>query len=149
MPHRPTHISQNNNHHRIKVHSSIKHPLQYGIASQTGESNLLGLPAESLTHITSFLPPTALLLLGRSNKQLHNHVEDDNTWRRAYLCQFLGISPEDDLHDGGELKANRALMIRRMETSWKREFVARWNLRRCVFKLLLCFQQPAPSSQDP
>lgn len=143
MPHRPTHISQNNHNHRIKVHSSTKHPLQYGIASQTGESNLLGIPAESLTHITSFLPPSSLFSLGRTSKQLHNHVKDDNTWRRAYFCQFLGISPEDDLRDGGELRANRALMVRRMETSWKREFVARWNLRRCV---LIFYHGGAPFS---
>ena len=152
MPNRPIQFSQNNDNHRIKAHLSAKQLIQHGIHSNpranhllpdsNGEATLLGIPVESLTHITSFLPPAALLALGRTNKQLHEHVEDDNTWRTAYVCQFLGISPEDDLLNASEGgAARRLLMVRRTESSWKKEFVARWNLRRCVsryFISLIC-----------
>ncbi|THH28723.1 hypothetical protein EUX98_g5461 [Antrodiella citrinella] len=113
-----------------------KQLVQHGIANyqlthslrelRPTDSSLLGIPSESLTHITSFLSPPSLLSLSRTNKQLHDHIDDDNTWRRAYFCQFLGISPEDDLlsrgGDGGE---SRMHMVRRTETTWKREFVSR------------------------
>ncbi|TCD62793.1 hypothetical protein EIP91_006411, partial [Steccherinum ochraceum] len=134
----PSQIPQDNDNHRTKFHASKYQP-QHGIsssyrahalpASQNRESTLFNIPAESLTHITSFLAPPALFALGRTNKQLHDHINDDNTWRRAYFCQFLGISPEDDLRDGA-IDGGRSLMVRRIESTWKREYVHRWNLRR-------------------
>lgn len=87
-------------------------------------SILLAFPSESLTHITCFLDPPALLALSRTNKYLNKHVEDDNTWHRAFVCCFLGISPEGDLQDA------KTLMLRRCEISWKKEFIIRYNLRR-------------------
>ncbi|CDO69933.1 hypothetical protein BN946_scf184836.g7 [Trametes cinnabarina] len=85
------------------------------------------MPSESLTHITSFLDPPDLLALARTCKQLHAHVADDNTWRRAYVYQYLGITPESDLRDDA---GDKTLMLRRKETSWRKEFVMRYNLRR-------------------
>ena len=91
---------------------------------------------ESFTHITSFLDPPSLLALSRVNQRLNAHIADDNTWRRAFCCQFLGISPEDSIHENVDsvLEASRgsALMLRREHASWKKEFVHRWNLRRYV-----------------
>ncbi|TFK47122.1 hypothetical protein OE88DRAFT_1666411 [Heliocybe sulcata] len=87
-------------------------------------SILLEVPSETLTHVTSFLDPNSLFALAGTNKRLYDHVKDDNTWHRAFLCQFLGIGPENDPHDGN------SLMLRRAETSWRREFVSRYNLRR-------------------
>lgn len=95
---------------------------------QHGErfSILLAFPSESLTHITCFLDPRSLLALERTNKHLNRHVEDDNIWHRAFVCQLLDIPPEGDLHNA------KTLMLRRCEVSWKKEFIARYHLRRYV-----------------
>ncbi|KAI0702768.1 hypothetical protein C8Q76DRAFT_755783 [Earliella scabrosa] len=100
------------------------HGLQHA-ASGTADV-LLGIPSESLTHVTSFLAPPDLLALARTCKSLHAHVADDNTWRRAYVYQYLGITPESDLRDDGD----KTLLMRREESSWKKEFILRYNLRR-------------------
>ncbi|CCL99834.1 uncharacterized protein FIBRA_01858 [Fibroporia radiculosa] len=83
-------------------------------------SLLLRVPSESLTHITSFLNPPTLFVLSCTNKELYAHVKDDNTWRRAYVYQYLGISPESDLHNDADRKS---LMLRREESTWRKEFV--------------------------
>ena len=76
-------------------------------------------------------------MLARINKRLHEHVEDENTWRRAYVYQFLRISPEGDIYESPSPTGvpGKALLLRREETSWKREFVRRWNLKRCAESL--------------
>ncbi|KAK7677838.1 hypothetical protein QCA50_019150 [Cerrena zonata] len=140
MPSRPLENTQNKDKHRAKTHHSHKHSNQHGrhrtkqpISQLSGESLLFSIPSESLTHITAFLAPPSLLALAQVNKRLHDHVADDNTWRRAYVYQFLGILPEDDLQHGNGHPGNpsgRDMMLRRTEASWKREFVFRWNLRR-------------------
>ena len=89
-------------------------------------SILLAFPSESLTHITCFLNPPSLLALGRTNRYLNEHVADDNTWHRAFVYQFLDIAPE------GDLRKVKTLMLRRCESSWRKEFIVRYNLRRCV-----------------
>ena len=141
MPHS---LSQSTPNRDIPTHRSLsqKHHSQYGHAGRhnyrltavrgDARSLLLGLPTESLTHITSYLDPSSLFVLSTANRRLHEHIEDDNTWRRAYAYQFLGISPEGDIRDVGSPSGaiSRGLMLRREETTWKREFVLRWNLRR-------------------
>lgn len=87
---------------------------------------LLSLPVETLTGITSHLDPHTLIIVSKVNKQLWEHVKDDHTWHCAFACQVLGIGPEDDLYD-----ATKSIMLRRTEGSWKREFIARYNLSRC------------------
>ncbi|KAI9509900.1 hypothetical protein F5148DRAFT_977577 [Russula earlei] len=80
-------------------------------------------PAESLTHITSFLDPVSLCSLAQANRKLYEHVSDDNTWRRAFISQFLGVSPEDALNEA------KALTFRLTEKTWKIEFVRRHIIR--------------------
>ena len=142
MHSRPTDNHQNKGQHKTKLSQPRKTNYQYGIsnhrrilsippAENTGEKSLLGIPAESLTHITSFLDPISLLSLALTNKQLHEHISDDSTWHRAYAYQFLGILPEGDLrHREGSNEP--AFMLRRAEGTWRKEFLARWNMRRCV-----------------
>jgi len=96
-------------------------------------SFLLSLPFESLTHITSFLDPLSLLALGKVNKQLYRHIKDDNTWHRAFLCQFLGIMPESDLQDV------RCLTFRHSAATWKRDYISSYGLKRCAQKLVFCY----------
>ncbi|KAI0640967.1 hypothetical protein C8Q79DRAFT_426214 [Trametes meyenii] len=133
MPSRP--IEALPRKHRLhKATRSHHNTHQYGHAHRTsvaasGTSVLLSIPSESLTHVTSFLDPPELLALARTCKPLHAHVADDNTWRRAYVYQYLGITPEDDLRDGA---SDKTLMLRREENTWKKEFILRYNLRRYV-----------------
>lgn len=131
MPSRPIEAHHKN---AARSHLPHAHPRTLGQHGKThllshGPSMLLRFPSESLTHITAFLDPDALFALSGTNRQLHAHVKDDNTWRRAYVYQFLRISPESDLRDDEDRKT---LMLRREETTWRREFVLRHNLRRYV-----------------
>ncbi|KAF9265067.1 hypothetical protein L218DRAFT_1076054 [Marasmius fiardii PR-910] len=82
------------------------------------------LAKENLTHVTSYLDPASLLSLSAVNKLFNEHVRDDHTWRRAFLLNFLGIKPEADLD------SSTGLLLRRSESSWAKEYVARCNLRR-------------------
>ncbi|KAG2137475.1 hypothetical protein DEU56DRAFT_887211 [Suillus clintonianus] len=93
----------------------------HGVVQST---SLLDLPAESLTHITSFLSPPSLLALSRTNRRLNEHINDDNTWYRAFINQFVGIGPENDLEN------ERILLLRKSERTWRREFIMRHYLRR-------------------
>lgn len=98
-------------------------------------SILLALPVESLTHITCFLDPPSLCTLAKINKHLNAHVENDNTWHRAFVYQFFGIAPEGDYNA-------KMLLLRRSESSWRKEFVVRYNLRR-YSGLLPCIHYPS------
>jgi len=97
------------------------HFTQHG---QQHSSLLYLLPAESLTHITSFLDPVSLRSLAQTSRKLYEHVGDDNTWRRAFFCQFLGVSPEN------ALKGVKVLTYRLTQRTWKQEFVHRHTMRR-------------------
>lgn len=115
--------------------SSIKPP-QLAKSYQKTLSNhgihcpiLILVPSETLTAITSYLDPPSLLALAVVNIYLNGHVKDDNTWRRAFFYQFLGIGPENDLDD------NKALLLKRTEGSWRNEFTVRYKLKRSFFSL--------------
>lgn len=125
MPSRPFEAHQKSERTR-QIHShSYNHIAQHGKANH--HDLLLRVPSETLTHITSSLEPPSLLALAQTNRQLHAHVKDDNTWRRAYVYQYLGISPEADLRDD---EGRKGLMLRRAETSWRKELIVRYTLRR-------------------
>ncbi|KAI8992768.1 hypothetical protein BD414DRAFT_284950 [Trametes punicea] len=132
MPSRPieAHLRKDHRHKPTRSHINTRqHGHSHGLPTASGPSVLLSIPSESLTHITSFLDPPDLLALGRACKQLYAHVADDNTWRRAYVFQYLGITPESDLRDD---PGDKTLMLRREETTWKKEYIMRYNLRRYV-----------------
>ncbi|KAJ3506819.1 hypothetical protein NLJ89_g6654 [Agrocybe chaxingu] len=97
--------------HQHGIHH-IRHPI------------LLDVPVETLTGITSHLDPPTLFALAAVNKYLAHHITNDNTWRRAFVLQFLGIGPES------ELDGEKTLLLRRNERSWRNEFIARHRLRR-------------------
>ena len=99
-------------------HDHIDH-IQHG-------SPLLNLPQESLTHITSYLPLPSLFSLASTCRRLCEHLDDDNTWLRAFLTQFLGISPEHELDN------HHILLLRRTEQSWRKEFIHHYTINRCV-----------------
>ena len=93
---------------------------------------LLDVPGESLTHITAYLDVPALLNLSRVNKSLYGHVNNDSTWCQALLCQFLGVSPESDL------QGTQSLVLRRTESTWKKELVYRHITSVCVSSRFPC-----------
>ena len=132
MPNSLSKALPHNDIYKHKSSTSHKFSTQHG---HLPAFKLLELPAESLTHITSFLDPNSLFSLGRVNKSLRSHIEDENTWRRAYAYQFLRVSPEGDIYESLSPAGipDKALMLRREEATWKREFVRRWNLKRYVF----------------
>lgn len=99
---------------------------------QERRAPLLDVPGESLIHITSYLDVPALLNLSRVNKSLYEHVNNDSTWYRALLCQFLGVSPENDL------QGVQSLVLRRTESTWKKELVRRHITNVCVPSGLIC-----------
>ena len=90
---------------------------------------LILVPSETLTAITSYLDPPSLFALAVVNIYLNGHVKNDNTWRRAFFYQFLGVDPENDLDD------NKALLLKRTESSWRNEFTVRYKLKRFFFFL--------------
>ncbi|KAI5119555.1 hypothetical protein M0805_005619 [Coniferiporia weirii] len=106
-------------------HGHSKHSVDH---DQDIVSPLLAIPSESLTHITAFLDPASIFALGKTNKTLHEHVNDDNTWHRAFSCQFLGEGGDIDHSDTPV--SLRSALLRRTEDSWRKEFVLRCNLLR-------------------
>ncbi|KAI0313061.1 hypothetical protein OF83DRAFT_1086591 [Amylostereum chailletii] len=62
-------------------------------------------------------------MFGRTGKRLQEHVKDDNTWLRAFVCQYLDVGPENDLGDA------QCITLRRSELTWKKEFITRSNAR--------------------
>ena len=104
---------------------------------------LLDVPGETLTHITSYLDVPALLNLSRVNSSLHEHL-NDSTWYRALLCQFLGVSPESNL------QGIQGLVLRRTESTWKKELLYRHVTSVCVSSRLPCLiVLTNSSSKDP
>lgn len=141
MPSSPSHNHKHKSSHKDKHNRSRYQTAHYGAHRQlhrdqqrtSSYSLLLDLPTESLTHVTAFLDPPSLFSLAQTCKSLYRHVGDDNTWRRAFFYQFLGVHPESTLDPQESARDGTMLMLRREEVNWKREFVARWNLRRCVY----------------
>lgn len=123
MPNRQTEVSQTTptvKQNREKQHS---HKNQHGEQIRI----LLDIPSETLTGITSHLDPQSLLHLSLVNRRLYEHVKDDNTWHRALVNHCLGISPESDLYD-----PSKRLLLRRFQSSWRKEFISRYHLTRLV-----------------
>lgn len=98
-----------------------------GLGSAQFVGSLLhALPLETLTNVTAWLDPPSLLVLGLVDKYLKRYVDNDNVWQVAFLAHFLDVAPEEGTTDA------RMLLLRRVEYSWKREYISRYNLIQCV-----------------
>jgi len=95
--------------------------------SQYGKHDLLTIPQEVLSRITSYLDPPSLQTLSLINKHFYGHVKDDNTWYHAFVQQFLGIDFENELYE-----SHRRLLLRREAKTWRQEFITRFNLCKWV-----------------
>lgn len=121
MLNRPSELPQTDAQTQTFAKDTPKSKSQHGLH---GYPILLNVPVETLTGITSYLNPPSLFSLAQVNRYLNEHVKDDNTWRRAFVQQILGIGPESNLDD------EKTLLLRRSERSWRHEFIARYVLIR-------------------
>lgn len=78
-------------------------------------------PYETLVHITSYLPPPALANLSAANSWLKDFLNDDVVWKLALFVNILGIRPEH------EKESPRAFLLRRTESTWKTEYIERFQ----------------------
>ncbi|KAF8524331.1 WD40-repeat-containing domain protein [Hysterangium stoloniferum] len=84
---------------------------------------LLSIPSESLNHITSYVgDPLSLLALSLVSRRLRDHVAEDSTWYHAFAFHYWGIGPESDPED------EQKLVLRRSDSTWKKEFIKRFNV---------------------
>lgn len=130
----PKSISQKDNSIPSAAYREFTPTVQHGRLS----SPFLLLPSETLTHITSFLDLPSLLFFSQTCLKFYEHICDDNTWHRAFVCQFFGISPESALNDF------RPLTFRSTGRTWRHEFTRRNMIRR-----LWSLSINAPILHDP
>ena len=109
------------------VLSRANHRLPVFRTGGLGSSEFVGsllhaLPFETLTNVTAWLDPPSLLVLGLVDKYLKRYVDNDNVWQASFLAHFLDVAPEE-----GTTNA-RVLLLRRVESSWKKEYISRYKL---------------------
>ncbi|KAH8986593.1 hypothetical protein EDB92DRAFT_1949077 [Lactarius akahatsu] len=130
----PKSISQKDNSIPSAAYREFTQTVQHGRLS----SPFLLLPSETLTHITSFLDLSSLLFFSQTCLKFYEHICDDNTWHRAFVCQFFGIPPESALNDF------RPLTFRSTGRTWRHEFT-----RRNIIRRLWSLSINAPILHDP
>ncbi|KAL5631381.1 hypothetical protein ACGC1H_007036 [Rhizoctonia solani] len=119
MPVKASKSPQKQIHHKKRTEIDLLPSAQHG-------SHLLQLPSELLTHLTAYLDPIALTTLASVCRRFYSHINQENTWRAAFLCHFLSISPSPDfIADGARL-----VLLRKRENSWRAEFQKHWVLTR-------------------
>ncbi|KAG8746952.1 hypothetical protein FRC12_014176, partial [Ceratobasidium sp. 428] len=113
----------------VKAHRSPQKNIRIQPTTETSSptlaqhgSRLVQLPSELLTHLTAYLEPNALGTLASVCRALAAHVGQDNTWRCAFLCFFLGVPPNPD----ARVNHPKLLLLRRGESSWRAEFQKHW-----------------------
>ncbi|CAE6439087.1 unnamed protein product [Rhizoctonia solani] len=119
MPVKAPKSPQKNIDNKKKTEISLLPSAQHG-------SHLLQLPSELLTHLTAYLDPIVLTNIASVCRLLYYHVNQDSTWRAAFLCHFLGVSPSPDL----VIENSRLVLLRKKEKSWRTEFQKHWVLAR-------------------
>jgi len=117
----PNKVSQKTSE-KLVAQSNSSTELQYGT-----QHDLITIPEEVLSRITSYLDPSSLRTLLLVNKHLYEHVKDDGTWYHAFVQQFLGIDFENELYE-----SHRRLLLRREAQTWRQEFMIRFNLCKWV-----------------
>ncbi|PVF96794.1 hypothetical protein CPB86DRAFT_708269 [Serendipita vermifera] len=82
-------------------------------------SILHSFPYETLCHITSYLDPQSLVQLSMVDKYFKEYASNDLVWKLALFTNVLDIRPEY------ETKSTRAFLLRRLEKTWKLEYIKR------------------------
>jgi hypothetical protein len=96
---------------------------------------LFKIPSESIIHICCYLDPYNLYALSRTCQTLHSLIANDNTWRRAFAFQLLGIRPEESLEGAN------AVLLRRSARTWKKELIQHDLMKRYIAPHPLCSYQ--------
>jgi hypothetical protein len=86
------------------------------------QSILHRFPYETLCHITSYLDPGSLLQLSDVDKYFKEYTSHDVVWKLALFANVLDIRPEY------ETKSTRAFLLRRIEKTWKQEYIKRYEI---------------------
>jgi len=79
------------------------------------------LPYETLCHVASYLDPPSLAKLSAVNRYLHEFISEDVIWKLALFANILDIHPER------EHESPTAFLLRRLEPTWKAEYICRYN----------------------
>jgi hypothetical protein len=107
-------------------HPDHQHQQQPGLdgpdSSNDYRSILHRAPYETLCHITAYLDPPSLGSLLQVDRYLRKCVSDDVMWRSALFFSVLGIHPER------ERDSPRRFLLRRLESTWKAEYITRYNV---------------------
>lgn len=132
MPSRPIEVFKPEDNHtaNFPIHNTLtQHGTQQQPQQQQQDQLLLGLPNETLTHISAYLDPPALLALAQSHRVLNDHLKNDHTWYRAFLRAFLDVGPDSDIDE----ESTKTAILRRSESTWRKEYSLRYILTRFVF----------------
>jgi hypothetical protein len=79
------------------------------------------MPYETLSHVTSYLDPPALANLSGVSSYFKEYLSDDVVWKLALFANLLDIRPER------EKDSPRAFLLRRIESTWKAEYIERFR----------------------
>ena len=112
-----------------KTSSQFRKPVKTATKPKSAQHGLLSpdCPSETINWVTSYLLPKELFALSRVSKHLYNHVSQEATWRSAFASFFLGMDPE--------AQWGKHALLRRSESTWKREFVQRYRIMKYVLRL--------------
>ena len=101
-----------------------------------GERGIDSLAPETLARIFAFLDPVSLTRCARTCRAWNAIVSQDITWCNALMCAF-GLEAREEriaAAEGGSDPAWKALRVapalRRMQPSWRSEYMARSSLLR-------------------
>ncbi|KIM29195.1 hypothetical protein M408DRAFT_68296 [Serendipita vermifera MAFF 305830] len=131
--------------HESAISKSSNSQLTDAIVREARRSVLERFPYETLTHITSYLQPPALASLSAVSSWFKEYLSDDVVWKLALFANILGIHPEHQKH------SSRAFLLRRTESTWKLEYIVRfqsitrWNQSRTSFTAHHPLRIPVPN----
>lgn len=105
------------------LHSHCRQLKDADANSGTGQpkSILERMPYETLSHVTSYLDPPALANLSGVSSYFKEYLADDVVWKLALFANVLDIRPER------EKDSARAFLLRRIEFTWKAEYIQRFK----------------------
>lgn len=139
----PVAKSQFTSAHYESHHQHHQPPQRSELDSSDGASNFHGFngsrsilhrtPYETLCHIIAYLDPPSLESLSQVDRYLRKCISDDVVWRSALFFSVLGIHPER------ERESPRRFLLRRLESTWKAEYIARYSMLRYVYPILIHF----------
>jgi hypothetical protein len=122
--HKQTQSSAQHESANSSSHYSHRHQLTDADANAGAgrrKSVLERMPYETLNHVTAYLDPPALANLSGVSSYFKHYLADDVVWKLALFANVLDIRPER------EKDSARAFLLRRIESTWKAEYIQRFR----------------------